>query len=174
MPIGVQISLFDTSDPNNMSRLDNKILGGAGSHSLIVPDAHAGVVIDAHAFYFDPSRKLVGVPVELNSGTDGQSAFSGAVLYKLGDSSLTEVARITHSALGGSAVLSPNYRPYWTPANDIARLYTVDDRLISVSLKGLASHDWDSPTKVLNSVVFAPEAAQTWPSPMERGGGQFD
>lgn len=160
LPTGVQISLYDTSDAHNMTRLDNKVLGDASSRSLIVPDPHAGVQIDAHAFYFDPNKHLAAIPVELN-GMSGGGRFNGAVIYIVGDKGLTEAGRITHADLGNSPDYMPNYRPYWTSANDIARIFTIDDRLVSVSRVGLASHAWASPMPILTKVVFADEPVAT-------------
>lgn len=146
---GVQVSLYDTSDLYNLARIDNHVLGGASSRSLLVPDVRANVVIDAHAFYYDPSRRLIGVPVELSASNDGQAAFSGAVLLRLEANSLSEVARISHANL-----LGLSSRNLVAMGRDIARLYTIDDRLISVSQIGIASHDWDQPALIKQQLVF--------------------
>jgi uncharacterized secreted protein with C-terminal beta-propeller domain len=158
MPDGVQVSLFDTSNPQSLSRLDVKILGGAGSRSLLVPDAHANVVIDAHAFYFDPDKKLIGLPVELAgpNGNGGQN-FAGAVLFKYEDSKITEFSRISHRTL----LSQGNSNPMGImPANgaygskDIARIFSLDDRLLSFSMVGMVHHSWSNPQEMLEFVKF--------------------
>lgn len=152
---GVQVSLFDTSDLYNVVRSDNHVLGGPGSRSLLVPEVRANVVIDAHAFYYDPVRRLIGVPVVLAASNDGQAAFSGAVLLRLEANALSEVARISHAALSGAPApsVSPRVR---AASEDIARLYTIDDRLVSVSQFGIASHDWDNPNVMKSQTAFWP------------------
>jgi inhibitor of cysteine peptidase len=154
---GVQISLFDTSDPTNLARLDNHVLGKRGSGS--------DVTGNHHAFYYDEPAKLIGVPVVTVSqpsfsrfNSDERVEFSGAVMYRLEADKIREIARLSHvdlmpqmcrNRLQGSWSWQGQYQSL-----DINRLYTVDGRLLSISRFGIKAHSLDDPSKVTQSVSF--------------------
>ena len=155
---GVQVSLFDTSDPRNLARLDNHVLGKRGSGS--------DVTGNHHAFYYDEAAKLVGVPVVMVNqfpssrfDTYERVEFSGAVMYRLEGDRIREIARISHidlmphicrNRLQGSWSWQGQYQSL-----DINRLYTVDSRLLSISRFGIKSHSFDDPSKVTQAVPFS-------------------
>jgi uncharacterized secreted protein with C-terminal beta-propeller domain len=155
---GVQVSLFDTSDPRNLARLDNHVLGKRGSGS--------DVTGNHHAFYYDELSKLVGVPVVMVNqspssmfNTYERVEFSGAVMYRLEGDKIREIARISHidlmpqicrNSLQGSWSWQDRYQSL-----DINRLYTVDGRLLSISRFGIKAHSLDDPSMVAQSVQFS-------------------
>lgn len=154
---GVQISLFDISNPQKLARLDNHVIGVRGSYS----DAAA----DHHAFYFDASRQMFGLPaVELDGDTQAAWSmqrpvkFSGAIIYKIGDASLSEVARISHEDFIPSYCKSLIGNGQWWQSKvrsiDINRLYEVDGRLLSISRFGIKAHNPASPNELLVSEKF--------------------
>jgi len=156
---GIQVSLFDTSNPRELGRLDHHTLGKRGSGS--------DVTGDHHAFYYDVGTKLIGVPVVMvnddrasNIELAGQATeFSGAVLYRLEGDKLNELTRISHAdlmppgckrALAGTLWWQDRFQSL-----DINRMYTLDGRLISISRFGIKSHELQDPDKVTGSTVFS-------------------
>ena len=142
---GLQVSLFDVTNPMDMKRVDNKILGQRGSSSE--------VTADHHAFFFDPELKLVALPlVELNGKAEDTGpemathlAFSGAVFYKIGDASLTEAGRISHADLVPPSCASQIGAPRWwedgSRSLDVNRIYYLEGKLVSVSRFGIKALD---------------------------------
>lgn len=142
---GIQVSLFDTSNPVDLKRIDVKIIGDAGSYS----DA----ISDHHAFFFDAETRLVGIPAvqfaaqnpETNWAVGRDMTFSGSVIYKANDDALLEVARISHRDLtpqicAPMAAIPAN----WTDSVfslDVNRVYKVDGQLLSVSRYGIKTHE---------------------------------
>ncbi len=155
---GLQVSLFDVSNPLDMKRIDNKIIGDRGSYS--------DVTSDHHAFFFDEETKLVSVSaVELvgKESTGGPEmgnkvAFSGAILYRIETDKLTEVARITHKDLIPAECQSQlAYPQWWQNVNmslDINRVYKVDGRLLSISRFGIKTHSIDQPETSETAISF--------------------
>jgi hypothetical protein len=146
---GVQVSLFDTSDPTQMGRLDVKTYGARGSSSE--------VNYDHHAFFFDSASGLVGIPlVELYNY--GSLKFSGAQLLFFDGNALVDRGRVSHRE--------------WIPAYcqsqmanggqslDINRLYRVDDRLITLSAYGMKAYSLVDFTVPAASVAFPQPAGE--------------
>jgi hypothetical protein len=146
---GVQVSLFDTSDPTQMGRLDVKTYGARGSNSE--------VTYDHHAFFFDSTSGLVGIPlVELFNY--GSLKFSGAQLLFFDGNALVDRGRVSHRE--------------WIPAYcqsqmanggqslDINRLYRVDDRLITLSAYGMKAYSLVDFTAPAASVIFPKPAGE--------------
>jgi hypothetical protein len=140
---GVQVSLFDTSDPTLMSRLDVKTYGARGSISE--------VSYDHHAFFFDSVSGLIGIPLVELYGY-GSLKFSGAQLLYFNGSALVDRGRVTHRDL------IPTYcqtqMAYGSQSLDINRLYRVDDRLITLSAYGMKSYSLADATSALTTVAF--------------------
>jgi len=151
---GVQVSLFDVADPKAMRRVDNKVHGDSGSYSE--------VNYNHQAFWFDPTRKLMGVPLREVGSAYGQTVFSGAVIYRVDRDALAEVARISHEDLQSNDQEMRRFAPWWhySRSSDISRLYSVDGKLVSVSTAGMKFHDFAEPTRELGRVEF-PELE--WP-----------
>lgn len=166
---GIQVSLFDVTQPQQMKRLDAKILGDRGSYSEATSNSHA--------FFYDPEQKILGIPVTLlknpNGATGGSAnspvnsvvncngmtctsspgrigdseskpTFSGAIFYDVSKNTLNEVARISHAAWLPSACASQNNASRWWQDSgqitlDIARIFKVDGNLLSLSPFGIKS-----------------------------------
>jgi uncharacterized secreted protein with C-terminal beta-propeller domain len=155
---GIQVSLFDTSNPRSLARLDNHVLGRRGSGS--------DVTGDHHAFYFDSNANLIGVPVVMVNGSSSSQfggglqgvEFSGAVLYRLEGDKLNEVTRISHKDLMPAACANTVGGIGWWQdrfvSQDINRMYTLDGRLISISRFGIKAHELSAPDKVTTAVAF--------------------
>ncbi len=123
---GVQASLFDATKAEELTRLDNEVLGKRGSYTEAAQDSHA--------FYFDPTDKILGLPLvtfnddvvqeddqgntppltpaqaqaqvqtKTSAQADGQNQgrihqtleFSGAVFYKVTATALEPLKKISH------------------------------------------------------------------------------
>lgn len=140
---GVQVSLFDTSDPTLMSRLDVKTYGARGSVSEVSSNHHA--------FFFDSATGLIGIPlVELYSY--GSLKFSGAQLLGFNGNALVDRGRVSHRDLIPSYCQSQ--MAYGGQSLDINRLYRVDDRLITLSAYGMRAYSLADFTSALVTVAF--------------------
>ena len=143
---GLQVSLFDISNPKELKRLDVKVLGERGSYSEATSNSHA--------FFYDPNEKLLGLPVTLLNNPQGRNGswstaptpqFTGAIFYDVSQNSLNEVARISHAAWMPKACESEAYRGRWWQSFggqntlDVARLFRIDGSLLSLSPFGLKS-----------------------------------
>ncbi|MDH4119524.1 MAG: beta-propeller domain-containing protein, partial [Acidimicrobiia bacterium] len=78
---GFKVSLFSVADPTKPVELD----------SWVTDNADSAAEYDHRAFQYLPDRNLVVLPLRSWSGE-----FNGAVLLEVGETSLTEVGRITH------------------------------------------------------------------------------
>lgn len=140
---GVQVSLFDTSDPTLMSRLDVKTYGARGSVSE--------VSYNHHAFFFDSASGLIGIPlVELYSY--GSLKFSGAQLLGFNGNALVDRGRVSHRDL--IPAYCQSQMAYGGQSLDINRLYRVDDRLITLSAYGMRAYNLADATSALATVAF--------------------
>lgn len=128
---GVQVSLFDTAKPENLSRLDVKTHGGRFSFS----DA----VHDHRAFFADAERGAYAFPL-VERSVSGTLAFSGAAFYTVKDDRLQEQGRITHKAWIPQICLSDLAQGQaWNSevrSIDVNRIYRVGDRIYTVSRYG--------------------------------------
>jgi hypothetical protein len=140
---GVQVSLFDTSDPTLMSRLDVKTYGSAGSASEVTHDHHA--------FFFDSASGLIGVPL-IELYRYGSIKFSGAQLFFFDGQNLVDRGRVTHRDLIPSFCQSQ--MAYGGQSLDINRLYRVDDRLITLSAYGMKAYGLNDFTAPSASLAF--------------------
>ncbi|WP_141731031.1 beta-propeller domain-containing protein [Oligoflexus tunisiensis] len=155
---GIQVSLFDTSDPTAMNRLDVKTYGNRGSSS--------DVTQDHHAFFFDSASGLVGIPL-VERLDYGSVKFSGAQLLFFDGNTLVDRGRVTHREL------IPGYcqsqMAYGGSSLDINRLYRVDDRLITLSPYGLKAYsltDFASPAATVAFTVPVGECQASYPMPL--------
>ena len=76
---GLQLSLFDVSDPSLPTLLQRQIIGGVGSYSPLLHDHHAFSILPA-----GPDRPLrIGIPVALSElAAGGQSSWIGSGLAR--------------------------------------------------------------------------------------------
>jgi hypothetical protein len=103
---GLQVSLFDVANPAKPGLL--------GQSSM--PNAHAGVENDPHAFLWWQPTGLVVLPVQQCCSYDSSSSssqFVGAVAYQVSGSSVHEVGRISQPSPSPSP--PPQPQPYPGP-----------------------------------------------------------
>jgi inhibitor of cysteine peptidase len=158
---GIQLSAFDVSDPENMVRTDNLIMGMRGSYSEATQDHHA--------FYYDQSDHVLALPLttfndELGmiNGEQNQSQedslyvddqlanqarihfrrqFSGAVFFRVGTQTFTELARVSHFSLLRGRCQNSFTPLFWTsqlpPQPDIRRVFKGDGKIYAISNYGI-------------------------------------
>ena len=160
---GIQLSLYDNSDPSNLSRIDNRIYGTRGSYS----DATANHL----AFFADSETEIFGFPlVELNhSGfpespwqTGDRLDFAGAVLlqpnYSNETSQFIEVARLTHSDLIPIHCIDLLSQGRWweqvSDSYEINRIFREGDSIVTVSRFGIKFHDPLQAYNMTSSIRF--------------------
>jgi uncharacterized secreted protein with C-terminal beta-propeller domain len=144
---GIQVSLFDISDPREMARIDNHVYGNRGSSSEATSNHHA--------FFFDAASGLIGIPIVILP-KDNQAFFSGTLILAYENDKLVEKGRISHQEwIPGGA--SSGYGQWWQnqqASQDVNRVYRVDDRLITISPYGLKAFALDNFAYPLVSTVF--------------------
>jgi uncharacterized secreted protein with C-terminal beta-propeller domain len=121
---GVQVSLFDVSDPANPVRRDVESLG---------PDSYSEIEYDHHAFFHAPERQLAVVPFE-SYAADGYAPSAAGLRVDL--AAADPIARIADASHGTA------YRA------QIRRTIAVGDRVFTLSEKGVAVHDPASFTRL--------------------------
>jgi hypothetical protein len=146
---GVQVSLFDVSDPAAPTRMDQWAMPGGDSEAES----------DHHAFLWSADDGLALLPVQ--AWGDVGTSFVGAVGLDVGDGSLGERGRIVH----GDAATRPSLPPLPTPplpcdpdgqcdeivpmepaivdpgSTPIRRAFVVDDSMLTISDSGLMVSD---------------------------------
>ncbi len=111
--IGLQVSLFDVSDPAHPRRLAH----------LVKQDYTSGAEFDPHAFLYWPESGTAVLPI--NTWQDGQYDV-GALVLKVADSAITVKATVDHP------LMSPN-----SPQGGITRALMVGNTLWTLSDAGL-------------------------------------
>ena len=100
---GLKLALFDISDPTSPRVAYDTVIGHRGTESPALSDHKA--------FFFDPLRGVVVLPVSLAlvpSGqtgslwTHGQNVFQGALAYAIGEDRFELLATITHDTASNS------------------------------------------------------------------------
>lgn len=114
---GVQFSLFDVSDPANPKRLATKTY----------ESGQALAEQDAKGFLYWAPRQLAVAPMETYNG---QNLFHGAVLLKIGQTTIDELAKIEE------------------PQGGILRSIVIGDHLYTLSQDALTQTDLDSLQRV--------------------------
>ena len=126
---GLKISLFDVSDPVQMTELDQ----------IVLPNSTSEVSWDHRAFLWDPERSQAVIPVELGGCGDAARcpAQSGgeALVVRAGADGLDEVGRFSHEPMAGWR-LQPT------------RSVLVGDDLWTVSVAAIGRTDADTPNSV--------------------------
>jgi len=121
-PTGVQLELFDVSNPS-APRLAQK---------LTLPFASSTAQYDHHALLYWPATKLALLPVQ--SYYANASPFAGAIGYRLEASGITEIGRI-----------SPDAQPNWLPA--VQRSLVIGNRVFTLSPTGVMASSLDTLTR---------------------------
>ncbi len=155
---GVQVSLFDVSEPENPARLDVKINGSRGSSSE--------ATFDHHALFYDADNKIVGLPMnvfgnpsETNGSNYGEFKSSGSVFYKINDGHLDEMTRISHADIMSSSCLEAQKMnvSWWSSENksfDVRRIVSLDGEILTVSSFGIKFYD-PNLANMTHQIVFS-------------------
>ena len=115
---GLQLSLFDVSDPAHPTRLQKLRLGGRSSSSA--------AEWDHHAFLWWPDTELAVLPI------DGLQ-FSGAAGYRVNRvRGIAQIGRVSHASFGAE----------WTPP--VSRAVVVGARLFTISDLGVKASELES------------------------------
>jgi hypothetical protein len=160
---GVQVSLFNTSDPAQISSLAQKSFGGRFSHSE--------VSVDHHAFHFNAQSQIAALPVVLleparssdPSAISGVLQFSGALIFDL-SKGLEPIARVSHSEWIPRKCQDQMAQGGWwsdsMSSGDIRRVVEVGGNFVSVSPFGIKVHGCGSNYATIASLSFADPAGE--------------
>jgi hypothetical protein len=133
---GLQLSLFDVSDPADPQRI----------HQVTFSDAHSGVEWDHHAFLHWPATGLTVVPFETwrwDDEAQSEEIESGALTYRLDrDAGFSNAGTVTHLPDD----LDERHPRYWDVAwrAGIQRSLVIEDALYTVSHLGVKVSDLDT------------------------------
>jgi inhibitor of cysteine peptidase len=177
---GLQLSLFDVSQPEEMNRKDVKIFGSRGSNSLATNDHKA--------FFLDTAAQWVGFPVTLFQGCGGEmvctpkptmpflpevlssSVVTGALLVRVRNDAFEEPLLISHDDLLGSECAGSNpWGAWWSSpsgTNDIERILKVDGELLTLSRGALKTFRISDRLEVLQSTRWSDNCNQPIPEPV--------
>lgn len=149
---GLQISLFDVSDPADPKLVSKEVLAGASSvaqedpHALLYWAPTGTLVLPVTQWQPQPSP-VEGVGSSVSPTTDG---FSGAIVWKLSGSTLAQTGRISQpepvstepspapGTTSGAVTVDP-MMPVVAPS--IERALVVGDKLFTVSDAGILQSD---------------------------------
>jgi len=133
---GIQVSLFDTRQPTELSRTDVKIHERGSS---------TPATTDHRAFFMDQSESLFGFPFkEYNYTRQFDSQFSGALFYKVQGDQLSEEIRVTHEGLTSESCAQQGLPalPWWSGRSvspEIERIFKLAGEIVTVSRSGVKS-----------------------------------
>ena len=143
--LGLQVSLFDVANPSRPALLGQSKLASA----------YAGVENDPHAFLWWARSGIVVLPLQVCCDPSQSQPFTGAVVYRIGTASVTEVGRLSQPAQaepqaqpsGGPGAPTPPQPGggggsiMYQPAAQIQRVFVAGSRLVSVSERGVMLSD---------------------------------
>jgi hypothetical protein len=135
---GVQVSLFDVSDPGRPRRLDVESLGR---------DTSSEVESDHHAFLYAPEHRLAVIPIE----SYADSGFYGAAALRVDAQAADPIARFAMLSDGASY------------GARIRRALTVGGRLLTTSGRGIAAYDPETLAPLAFIAFTEPETASGSP-----------
>ncbi|HJR18913.1 MAG TPA: beta-propeller domain-containing protein [Actinomycetota bacterium] len=122
---GLQVSLFDVSDPTDPRRVDVMLQGAYG---------YSGLEHDHHAFLYWAPEKLVVIPAVLSSSGETVS-FVGALAFTVDDDGIGTPTRISHEGRSGTGKGEPP---------SILRSVVVGQRLLTISTEGVLVSDLET------------------------------
>lgn len=148
---GVQLSIFDVTDPANPTRL----------HVLSFP-GWSGASWDHKAFVYEPTRGLLAIPVESYGATFESSLRLFSVSIASG---IAPLGGVVHSGFFSTCLdpLSPDVYGCGYPAT-VRRGLFVDTTVFTVSYGGVTAHSLASLASPLASIAL-PQPAFTWEGP---------
>lgn len=148
---GVQLSIFDVTDPAHPTRL----------HVLSFP-GWSGAAWDHKAFVFEPTRGLLAIPVESYGETFESSLRLFSVSLATG---ITPLGGVVHTGFFSTCLdpLAPGAYGCGYPAT-VRRGLFVDTTVFTVSYGGVTAHDLASLAAPLATVAL-PQPAFTWEGP---------
>ncbi|MBP9706975.1 MAG: beta-propeller domain-containing protein [Oligoflexales bacterium] len=128
---GIQVSLFDVSNPLDLQRLDVHVHGEAGSSSEAVENHHA--------FFHDAESNIVAFPLSIIE--QGAREFQGAIIYDVQDKLLVETARLDHQSILPAACKAAGSE-WWSYGQsiNINRIIKLDGKLLTISRFGIKAH----------------------------------
>lgn len=156
--LGLQISVFDVSDPASPTR--------TAQHEIAYGDtgwSWSEAEHDHHAFTFYEREGLLAIPVTLEdwSREDGAySHFSGVIVFDVDGDSIAERGRVSHSGmahdeycerLGEGADCSGWDYEWWV---QMRRSYFADEYLYAISDRGVTASSIDAIGEVLAEVRY--------------------
>jgi uncharacterized secreted protein with C-terminal beta-propeller domain len=139
---GVKLALFDVSNVNSPTQIDNYVIGDRGSDTP--------VLYEPKAFLFDKSKNLLVIPVSVaivpnkTSAADyGQTVWQGAYVFTVTTNGFTLKGTVTHlnSTLLNSQGQLTDPNNYWQAQNDLINrslyignvLYTISNNQIKLN-----------------------------------------
>lgn len=162
---GVQLQLFDVSDPTDPRRTHRVVIDQGDGWSSSEAE------YDHRAFMFYAPANVLALPISLEdwSQPDGQYRhFSGMILYRVSaESGFTEIGRVSHSGLAQRAYCERligedltedaaaehcgwSYG-WWT---QMRRAMFADDWFYAISEVGITASPWRQPADVAATVTF--------------------
>lgn len=161
--LGVQLSLFDVSNPDAPTRTDTFTLGyGDGFYGWSEAEH------DHHAFTFYESMGLLAIPVTLEDysyDSDAYSHFSGLIVFDVDTDGIEEVGRVSHTMMAADrycgdidetdpepveACSSWDY-PWWV---NMRRSVFADNVLYAISDMGVTASTVDALDEVVAEVRY--------------------
>jgi inhibitor of cysteine peptidase len=139
---GMKLALFDVSNVNSPTQIDNYVIGDRGSDTP--------VLYEPKAFLFDKSKNLLVIPVSVaivpnkTSAADyGQTVWQGAYVFTVTTNGFTLKGTVTHlnSTLLNSQGQLTDPNNYWQTQNDLINrslyignvLYTISNNQIKLN-----------------------------------------
>jgi len=147
---GLQLSLFDVSNPKEMARTDVKVFGTSGSHSAAINDHRA--------FFLDAEQGIMAFPVELIHSCSNidltcmnqknlisallkqSGMISGAAVVNIEQNKFGTEKFISHADLVSENCKDSGIQTRWNTSahsRDIERILKVDGEYVSFSKLGM-------------------------------------
>lgn len=153
--IGLKLSLFDVTNVNNPKEVDKYIFNGKWSDSE--------VLYDHKAFLFDPSRRLLVLPVQEILGTENLDSwdssakwFRGVYVFEITENGFELIDTISH--FEGN----DDERYYWNTPNVVKRSLWMDNVLYTVSESKIIASDLNNSLEELFNLDLGYEIQENY------------